>query len=101
MAEFAKVVTEKNRMCEAHNEYCYGCPLDAETRGTDIPCPEFLEKSPDEAEQIIMQWAAEHPLVTNGAKFEEIFGYPFWAISCGTTSAISQWLRSEYKEAKK
>ena len=55
MAEFAKVVTEKNRMCEAHNEYCYGCPLDAETRGTDIPCPEFLEKSPDEAEQIIMQ----------------------------------------------
>jgi hypothetical protein len=56
---------------------------------------------PDEFDEIIMKWAAEHPLVTNGAKFEEIFGVPFWAISCGVTPAISKWLRSEYKEAEK
>lgn len=101
MAEFVKVVTEKSRMCAAHGECCNGCPLAAESRRSNIPCPIFLEESPKEAEEIIMRWAAEHPLVTNGAKFEEIFGVPFWDISCGVTPAISKWLRSEYKEAKK
>lgn len=48
-----------------------------------------------------MKWAAEHPIKTNGTKFCEVFGVPFWAISCGVTPAISKWLRSEYKEAKK
>lgn len=101
MAEFVKVVTEKNRMCAAHGEYCNGCPLTAESRGSDISCPTFLEESPEEAEEIIIKWAAEHPVITNGTKFEEIFGVPFWAISCGVTPAISKWLKSEYKEVKK
>ena len=101
MAEFVKVVTEKNRMCAAHNECCTGCPLSAKSRGTEITCSIFLKESPEEAEEIIMQWAAEHPVITNGAKFEEVFGVPFWAISCVVTPAISKWLGSEYEEAKK
>ena len=101
MAEFVKVVTERNRMCAAHGEYCNGCPLSARSRGTDIPCPTFLEESPEEAEEIILKWAAEHPFKSNGTKFLEVFGVPFWAISCGVTPAISKWIRSEYKEAKK
>ena len=101
MAEFEKVITEKNRMCNAHGNSCAGCPLSRIRRKTETICALFMIKDPEEAEEIIMQWAAEHPLVTNGAKFEEIFGVPFWAISCGVTPAISKWLRSEYKEDEK
>lgn len=101
MAEFAKVVTEKNRMCNAHGNNCDGCPLSRIRRKSEIICTLFMIKDPEEAEEIVMKWAEEHPLVTNGAKFEEIFGVPFWAISCGVTPAISKWLTSEYKEAEK
>lgn len=101
MAEFVKVVTEKNRMCTAHGGYCDGCPLAAQSRRSDIPCPIFLEESPEEAEEIILKWAAENPFKSNGTKFLEVFGVPFWAISCGVTPEISKWIRSEYKGAKK
>ena len=101
MAEFVKVVTEMSRMCAAHGEYCNDCPLAAKSRGTDITCSTFLKESPEEAEEIILRWAAEHPFKSNGTKFCEVFGVPFWAISCGVTPEISKWIRSEYKEAKK
>ena len=96
MAEFAKVAAEMTRMCRCYAGFCKECPL-----GFAASCRNWVTSHPKEAEEIIMQWAAEHPLVTNGAKFEEIFGVPFWAISCGVTPAISKWLRSEYKEAEK
>ncbi len=96
MAEFAKVAAEMTRMCRCYAGFCKECPL-----GFAASCKNWVLAQSAEAEQIIMKWAAEHPLVTNGAKFEEIFGVPFWAISCGVTPAISKWLRSEYKEAKK
>lgn len=93
MAEFAKVAAEMARMCRHHEGFCKECPL-----GFAASCRNWVLAHSSEAEEIIMKWAAEHPLVTNGAKFEEIFGYPFWAVSWGATSAISQWLKSEYKE---
>ena len=96
MAEFAKVAAEMTRMCRCYAGFCKECPL-----GFAASCKNWVLAQSAEAEQIIMKWAAEHPLVTNGAKFEEICGVPFWAISCGVTPAISKWLRSEYKEAKK
>lgn len=96
MAEFQKVVEEKKRMCYSYEGFCKECPL-----GFAISCLNWAQNHPDEAEQIIMKWAEEHPLVTNGAKFEEVFSVPFWAISCGVTPEIAKWLRSEYKEAKK
>lgn len=100
MAEFVKVVTEKNRMCAA-NKCCSNCPLSAKSRRSDITCSTFLKESPEEAEEIILRWAAEHPFKSNGTKFCEVFGVPFWAISCEVTPAISKWIRSEYREAKK
>lgn len=99
MAEFVKVVTEKSRMCESF-KLCSKCPLRKEQE-PDIQCQTWVVDHPEETERIVMQWAAEHPLVTNGTKFLEVFGVPFWAISCGVTPEISKWLRSEYKEVKK
>jgi hypothetical protein len=97
MADFQTVMVQAARMCKSH-EICGSCPVG---RTRTVNCRKFIFDHPDEFEEIVMKWAAEHPLVTNGDKFEEIFGVPFWAISCGVTPAISKWLRSEYKEAKK
>lgn len=97
MAEFQTVMAQAARMCNSH-KLCASCPI---KKNCVTSCRVFMLEHPDRFEEIVLQWAAEHPLVTNGAKFEEIFGVPFWAISCGVTPAISEWLKSEYKEAKK
>ena len=97
MADFQTVMAQAARMCKSH-ELCTSCPVG---KIRTINCRKFIFDHPDEFEEIVMKWASENPLVTNGDKFKEIFGYPFWAVSCGSTSAISQWFRSEYKEAKK
>lgn len=97
MAEFQTVMAQAARMCKSH-EICGSCPI-RKNRATS--CRAFMFEHPDEFEEILMQWAAEHPFKSNGTKFCEVFGVPFWAISCGVTPAISKWLRSEYKEAEK
>ena len=96
MAEFMKVIIEKNRMCAAHNEFCNGCPLDSESRGTNINCPTFIEESPKEAEKIIMDWAEKHPVMTNGKKFEEVFGFtPYMKFR--SYEDMKQWIESEWR----
>ena len=96
MAEFAKVAAEMTRMCRCYGGFCKECPL-----GFAASCRNWVIGQPEEAEEIIMKWAEEHPFKSNGTKFSEVFGVPFWAVSCGVTPAISKWLRSEYREAKK
>ena len=97
MAEFQTVMAQAARMCSSH-KLCTSCLIG---KNRVVSCRAFMFEHPEEAEEIVMKWAAEHPLVTNGTKFFEVFGVPFWAISCGFTPAISKWLRSEYKGAKK
>ena len=71
MAEYSKVMEERNRMCDY---YCknYGigeeCSLECPLSGKNNPdlryysgCDEFLYKEAEKAEQIIMKWADEHP----------------------------------------
>lgn len=98
MAEFQTVIKERERMCKAHGNSCEGCPISRINRKSEALCTLFMIKNPEEAEEIILQWAKEHSPVTNGKKFKEIFGVPFWAISHGSTPDISEWLSSEYKE---
>lgn len=97
MAEFQTVMAQAARMCSSH-KLCTSCLI---RKNCVTSCRAFMFEHPDEYEEIIMKWAEEHPVVTNSTKFEEIFGVPFWAISCGVTPAISKWLRSEYKEIEK
>lgn len=95
MVEFAKIVNEHKRMCESF-KMCGKCPLGKE-HGLVTQCRDWTFNNPAEAEEIIMKWAAEHPIVTNGMKFEEIFGVPFGVVSCGSMLSISKWINSEYK----
>lgn len=71
MAEFQTVIKERMRMCK-ESGVCNDCPLSANKRKQALHCPGFMFDFPEEAEKIIMQWASEHPIMTNGKKFEEV-----------------------------
>lgn len=97
MAEFQKVVKERKRMCEQYDT-CIYCPL-SELQKLDKgngACRVVALEYPEEAERIIMQWASEHPLVTNRKKFEEVFGFniaTMFEVNCRN----ADWLDEEYK----
>ena len=88
MAEFEKVAAEMTRMCGHYEGFCKECPL-----GFAASCRNWVIGQPEEAEEIIMKWAKEHPLVTNGDKFQEVFGYDF-------VKAVytDDWYNAEYKK---
>ena len=57
-------------------------------------CSVWAKNHSKEAEQIIMQWAEEHPIKTNGMKFKEVFGdHVVW----GTDEDMEAWFCAEYK----
>ncbi len=70
MAEFVKVMKERQRMCNSYR-ICCQCRINAIRN--DV-CVEWIARNPKEAERIIMEWSSEHPLITNGKKFREVFG---------------------------
>lgn len=72
MAEFVEVMKQRSRMCEVL--LCYKCPLNKYKNYNNNTCDDFMKDSPQEAEEIIMNWAKEHPVKTNADKFKEVFG---------------------------
>ena len=81
MAEYNKVMEERNRMCDYYhsinNECDFDCPLSERNNPVLADysgCDEFLYKEAEKAEQIIMKWADEHPPLypTIGEVIEEI-----------------------------
>ena len=105
MAEFKEVAKMYERLCESYDE-CYKCPMftcrnENRVKSDGISCRYWaLLVNPEEAEDIIMQWSSEHPIVTNGDKFKEVFGYAPYSITIFDTKFIN-WLQEEYKESEK
>ena len=95
MAEFQKVIKERKRMCGRY-KICDGCPIKAETLDKGDVCLTWIMRKPEEAEHIIMKWAKENPIVTNGMKFHEVFGINFDALY-SVSEATIKWLNEEYK----
>ena len=108
MAEFQKVVKEYRRMCSS-TEDCTRCPLMELVNGSATYCEAGVLHSSEEAEDIIMQWSSEHPIMTNRMKFEEIFGcgivtheiheaIPGHVEILNTSDEeFEEWLNAEYK----
>lgn len=94
MAEFKTVMKERKRMCKQIGN-CDKCQLSFHNNKSESFCDTFMRESPAKAEQIIMQWVAENPLKTNGAKFREVFGYDFAKVVCA-----ADWCNAEYKGEK-
>lgn len=109
MAEFVEVIKNKDRICEAR-AICDFCPLGEEARKHNMNCSEFIKKHTEEAEEIVMKWAKEHPIQTNIDKFKEVFGFIPNMVSCVFTNNCGEcyvnkicdggtkvWWEQEYK----
>lgn len=93
MAEFQEVANEINRMCNRLK--CSECPLGSKNTLANGTCTTWALQHSEKAESIVMQWAAEHPIKTNGMKFKEVFGdHVVWE----TDEDMEAWLNTEYKE---
>lgn len=84
-------------MCDVYRT-CKNCPLVVTVQSART-CECDMLLNPEESERIIMQWAAENPIKTNGTKFAEVFGYRF-ADKIKTPEDLITWLYEEYKENK-
>ena len=94
MAEFKDVVREYDRMCKKTG--CNECPIASSNNGSGLACRLFVRRFPKRTENIIMQWASEHTLMTNRRKFEEVFGFDILErfLFC---EHDKEWFNKEYK----
>lgn len=78
MAEFTEVMKQRERMCDffqTEEGICRAnCPFSDKKSGAYDDCNRWIMEHYEEAEEIIMKWAEEHPLKTNADKFKEVFG---------------------------
>lgn len=87
---------EKGRMCEAIHQ-CHKCPISSDNNQYGLTCIIFAEKHPEEAVDIVEQWSKEHPVVTNGEKFREVFGIDYEKV---IQNGLVEFMHAEYKESK-
>lgn len=98
MAEYQEVVKQFKRMCESNCSDCRQCPIES-YRGF-YHCWRWVSEEPEKSEELIMQWADEHPLITNRDKFKEVFGFDPVQMDWCNISRAATWLSDEYKEPK-
>ena len=89
MAEFVEVMKQKKRMCNDCEQVnmchkCYGSM-------------NYINQNPQEAEEIIMKWASEHPIKTNADKFKEVFGLEPYSEYCPSKCTEKECLVCEYR----
>ena len=70
--EFVEVMKHKGRLCNGI-EQCSKCILSSDNNRKDVACSDFMVIYSEEAEKLIMKWAEEHPIKTNGSHFLEEF----------------------------
>lgn len=114
MAEFKEVMKQRKRMCKASECTSISCELKnmARIKG-DITCDYLLTEYYEEAEEIIMKWAEENPIMTNADMLKKVFGFDVnrddclfgESEECKTHSAcatcpLKNWWNQEYKEPK-
>ena len=97
MAEYREVIKQFQRMCESYGASCDGCPVKKQ-RGI-FHCWRWITEEPEVAEELIMKWAKENPVMTNGDKIKEVFGIDFKS-TFNTSPWTLEWLDEEYKEPK-
>lgn len=59
------------RMCKEHKN-CRGCLLSVDVNGMDIACLDLIRDYPDKANEIILNWCKEHPIMTRQSKIQKI-----------------------------
>ena len=98
MAEFKDFVKQFKRMCNTYNNECSKCPL-TDHRGVYL-CFRWCFEDPKLAEEVIMKWAEQNPVMTNRDKFIEVFGNEPLLLDIWNLKGVN-WLLKEYKEPEK
>lgn len=77
MAEFKEVIRQKRRMCKFYKGCVRAdhplCGLSPSNNGKRLTCHDFSQAYPEKTDEIVMNWAKEHPVKTNLDKLMEIF----------------------------
>ena len=60
------------RMCK-NAKTCDNCPLGINNTWEDIACGYLMRETPDEANEIILNWCKEHPVETRQDRFLKMF----------------------------
>lgn len=58
------------RMCKGT---CNNCPLGMNNNGANVACSYLIRKNPGKANEIILNWCKEHPVVTRQDRFLKMF----------------------------
>lgn len=100
MAEFTEVTKQHRRMCDYYDGSCESrnCPLKGNMICRNV-IYKVCEEEIKEAEEIIIQWAKEHPAMTNADKLKEVFGQLVFECIYEQDSDKEWWSR-EYKKPK-
>lgn len=120
--EFVEAMGIMNRMC-LKSKHCSNCPMFEKLEDSAFNCMGFFQHCPEEAEEILTKWNAEHPVKTlkdvfneafpNAPKFREpamgvpeicvskVGGTPLFQLAqCGMLNCIKCW-NQPYEELKK
>lgn len=99
------VVLQKEwaRMCKSYVDCKDGCPLHINGR---TYCFGMDKDITEKRVEIVEKWSKEHPIITNGEKFEEVFGDDMLkklsdkepVVSMQSFIFLKDWWNAEYKE---
>lgn len=59
------------RMCNKRD--CSDCPLEENNNKEYLDCDDFIQRYPDKANEIILDWCRKHPVETRQDKFLKMF----------------------------
>lgn len=94
------LIMHLGRMCDAHPG-CNKCPIHDKLDSCYACSPDAWMKSGIDIVDIVEKWAADHPVITNKEKFEEVFGVEFPEDTDPNYVQLARkWLDAEYKEPK-
>lgn len=72
-------IYDYSRLCKAQNgrngkcPICEKCPLGAGSETNNYPCYYLLQRFPDKANEIILNWCKEHPIETRQDRLLKMF----------------------------
>lgn len=70
--EFVEAMGIMNRMC-LKSKHCHDCPMYEKLVDSAFNCMGFFQQYPEEAEEILKKWNADHPAKTLKDVFNEVF----------------------------
>ncbi len=96
---YQEAVKIRKMICRKYDN-CTDCPLDEKNNGLVEFCRDAFGQYPNKTEKILKKWKAEHPVLTNEQKCNEMFLEVF-GMQYATALMLPDWWQQEYIEPYK